>query len=57
MNEMALFGDKRMTVKEVAEALGVAPVTVNQNDLMNIHKVNNATIRVVPQIAAWKALI
>ena len=24
MNEMALFGDKRMTVKEVAEALGVS---------------------------------
>ena len=31
MNEMALFGDKRMTVKEVAKALGVADRTVRDN--------------------------
>jgi len=93
MNEMALFGDKRMTVKEVAEALGVAPVTVNQNvaklfpglaknglttyldeeqvtaiksaiehsgrnDLMNIHKVGEATTdlemkRKTAEVMAW----
>lgn len=31
MKELLNYGDKRMTVKEVAAALGVAPVTVNQN--------------------------
>ena len=91
MNEMALFGGRGMTVKEVAEALNVSEQTIRywvrklypeqvengkatmldeiqvtaikgwigsgRNDLMNVHKVNNTTIRVVPQIAAWKALI
>lgn len=31
MNDLSLFGDKRMTVKEVAKALGVADRTVRDN--------------------------
>jgi len=31
MNDLSLFGDKRMTVKEVAEVLGVAPEAIKKH--------------------------